>query len=54
MICFRHSLPLVMALALSGGACLNAVAAQDGITGYRSTISGLMGFVDPSTVVYWS
>ena len=36
------------------GKRIHAVAAQDGITGYRSTISGLMGFVDPSTVVYWS
>ena len=36
------------------GRHIHAVAAQDSATGYRSTISGLMGFVDPRTVVYWS
>lgn len=36
------------------GKRIHAVAAQDGVTGYRSTISGLMGFVDPATVAYWS
>lgn len=36
------------------GKRIHAVAAQDGVTGYRLTISGLMGFVGPSTVVYWS
>ena len=36
------------------GKRIHAVAAQASVAGYRSTISGLMGFVDPSTVVYWS
>ena len=33
---------------------IHAVAAQDSATGYRSTISSLMGFADPRTVIYWS
>lgn len=36
------------------GALIHAVAAQAGASGRRSTISGLMGFVSPNTVVYWS
>lgn len=36
------------------GKLIHAVAAQDKATGYRSTISGLMGFCDPQTVIYWS
>lgn len=36
------------------GKLIHAVAAQEKATGYRSTISGLMGFCDPKTVIYWS
>jgi hypothetical protein len=36
------------------GRHIHAVAAQDDAAGYRSTISSLMGFADPRTVIYWS
>ena len=36
------------------GKHIHAVAAQQDAAGFRSTISGLMGFVDPRTVIYWS
>jgi hypothetical protein len=36
------------------GKHVHAVGAQAEATGYRSTISGLMGFLDPRTVIYWS
>lgn len=36
------------------GKHVHAVGAQAEATGYRSTVSGLMGFIDPRTVIYWS
>jgi hypothetical protein len=36
------------------GKYIHAVGAQQDSTGSRSTISGIMGFVDPNTVLYWS
>ena len=36
------------------GKQVHAVAAQDRELGFRSTISYLMGFCDPRTVIYWS
>jgi len=33
---------------------VHAVAAQATSSGYRSTISSMMGFADPTTVIYWS
>jgi hypothetical protein len=36
------------------GQHVHAVAAQESDGGYRSTISSLMGFADPRTVIYWS
>lgn len=36
------------------GKHIHAVGPQATATGYRSTVSGLMGFLDPRTVIYWS
>jgi hypothetical protein len=36
------------------GGHVHAVGAQETTTGFRSTISSLMGFADPRTVIYWS
>jgi hypothetical protein len=36
------------------GKHIHAVGAQQDSIGSRSTISGIMGFMEPSTVIYWS
>jgi hypothetical protein len=36
------------------GKHIHAVGAQQSATGYRSTLSALMGFTEPQTVIYWS